>query len=248
MHTPQTPLTYSQVPCKRSASLLANPSQLWKLPPSCWKRSGNVAWRKASHEHYCWSFLAVLSPPFRLVVVFLDLGERYSDCRIQDASNGCFDVWELGVIAPVKVPVNHWHCLLIDRPVFNNFVLLLGLCGLPPINKKCLIVCFHCWFGIPGYPKDPKCVRFCYWYYCWMTLKHFNVLPKQQLIIGVFLFSCLFLLMQTWTSNPAFQQVSASDSASPDAEKLAQEAKQQFSSLGDKTGEALATWTTIVTE
>eukprot|EP00434_Breviolum_minutum_P005093 symbB.v1.2.004491.t1/scaffold250.1/size251770/2 len=34
--------------------------------------------------------------------------------------------------------------------------------------------------------------------------------------------------------------VSASDSASPDAEKLAQEAKQQFSSLGDKTGEALA--------
>ena len=43
-------------------------------------------------------------------------------------------------------------------------------------------------------------------------------------------------------------QVSASDSASPDGEKLAQEAKQQFSSLGDKTGEALATWTTIVTQ
>lgn len=162
----------------------------------------------------------------------------------------CSGVWGkvvLAVVDPVKLlqsseSLNHWHwiCLVIDRPVFNKSLFYcFGYVLFLPSTRKCLIVRFHCWFGIPGNPKDPKRICSCYWYDCWMTLTT-SMYCQNNLIIKT------TLLMQNLDIQ--LLQVSASDSASPDAEKLAQEAKQQFSSLGDKTGEALATWIPIVTQ
>ena len=159
----------------------------------------------------------------------------------------CSGVWGkavLAVIDPVTIPANHW---IIDIEIAwwstdqfsTKFIFLLWLCSLPPINTQMPNCAFSLLVWNSRQPQRSKVYLFLLVIWLLDDPYNFNTLPKQLNYQNSFVDANLDIQLL---------QVSASDSASPDAEKLAQEAKQQFSSLGDKTGEALATWIPIVTQ
>lgn len=106
-------------------------------------------------------------------------------------------------------------------------------------------ILFYCVGYVLFLPSTNKCLIDLI---CAFSLLVCNSRQPQRSTVSLFFATAMIVGWPFQLQLDIQLQVSASDSASPDGEKLAQEAKQQFSSLGDKTGEALATWTTIVTQ